>query len=323
MSHYLKQAFYDGLNVLDTDELLSAIAEHVTIKGEWETGVVSPSLVATECRLSRLKRFLGDDPQPGFKRLAVRAGVADPVTQMNFLRGFCMEGAIVASLKTALGPSRVMGHAPTLVFKWRYKGDDFLLSNWKQKGITFSGHPDLMVWSENVELELIQVKTPSIYKLDRIQRMGAEEALKNYRAQMATEMYIGRRMGYPIQRNHLLMASWEGTPKISEPRCSVITMEWSESLAQIPEEVGRQIIQDYDQAYTMGRWPQPYPIHKWDSFPCSYCNYSRLADLNTIGCEEQGEWERFAESGETRITVPVPTDDPQVIPIKRRRRRSA
>lgn len=324
--HYLKEAFYDGLKILDTDEVLEAIAVHVTLKGEWTTGVVSPSLVSAECRLARLKKFIGDDPQPGFKRLAVRAGVADPVTQLNFLRGFCMEGAIVAALKAALGPNRIMGHAPSLVFKWRYKGDDPLLSMWSNgqgqtAGIVFSGHPDMMVWSDNVELELVQIKTPSIYKLERIQRMGVEDALKTYRAQMATEMYIGRRMGYPIQRSHLLLASWEGTPKMSDPHCRVVTMEWEEGLATIPEEVARTIIQDYDAAYTMGQWPQAYPIHKWDSWPCNYCNYSRTADFETIGCEEQGEWARHAESGETRLTVPVPDkNDPQVIPMRRRRR---
>lgn len=322
--HYLKEAFYDGLKVLDTDEVLQAIATHITLPGEWEKGVVSPSLVATECRLARLKKFIGDDPQPGLKRLAVRAGVADAVTQLNFTRGFCMEGAIVACLKAALGPSRIMGHAPTLLFKWRYKGDDFLLSNWQQKGIAFAGHPDMLVWSEDVELELVQIKTPSIYKLERIQKMGAEDALVTYRAQMATEMYIGRRMGYPINRSHLLLASWEGTPKITDPHCRVVTMEWEESMATIPEEIGRQLIQDYDSAYTMDRWPQAYPVHKWGSFPCSYCQYSRLADFSTIGCEEQGEWTRFAESGETRITVPLPDqNDPQIVPLKKRRRRSA
>ncbi len=319
--HYLKQAFYDGLRILDTDEILEAIAAHVTLKGEWETGVVSPSLVATECRLARLKKFLGDGPQPGFQRLAVRAGQADAVTQLNFLRGFCMEGAIVTCLSAALGPSRIMGHAPSLVFKWRYQGDNFLLSNWQQKGIAFAGHPDLMVWSDKVELELVQVKTPSIYKLERIQKLGPDDALKTYRAQMATELYIGRKMGYPLQRSHLLLASWEGTPKINDPHCHVVTMEWDESLSLIPETVGQQLIEDYDQAYTVDRWPEPYPIHKWDSFPCSYCNYSRTANFETIGCEEQGEWTRYAESGETRLTVPLPNpQDPQVIPIKRRRR---
>lgn len=329
--HYLKQAFYAGLNKLDTDELLEAIAKHVTVKGVWETGVVSPSLVATQCRLARLKKFLGDEAQPGFKRLAVRAGAADPITQLNFLRGFCMEGAIVAALISVLGESRIMGNAPSLLFRWRYQGDDFQLSSWQrgeQRGMVFAGHPDMMVWSEGTqqsnwvpELELIQIKTPSIYKFERVDKLGDEDALETYRGQMATEMYIGRRMGYPIQRSHLLLATWEGTPKITDPHCRIATMEWHESLAQIPEEVGRQLIQDYDAAYTMGQWPAPYPQHKWDSWPCQYCNFSRLATFDTIGCEEQSEWERFAQSGDTRLTVPqVDQNDPQVIPMRRRRR---
>lgn len=317
--HWLKEAFLDGLRLYDTDELLEAIATHVTLKGEWEIGVVSPSLVATECRLARLKKFLGDDPQPGFKRLAVRAGHADATTQLNFIRGFTMEGAIVAALTRSLGQHRIMGHAPSLLFRWRYRGDDLMLSMWKQ-GMVFSGHPDLMVWSPDVELELVQIKSPTIFKLERIERMGDEDALQSYRAQMATEMYIGRRMGYPIKRSHLLLASSEGTPKVSEPRCRIVTLEWHESMATIPEEIARQIIKDYDAAYTLGEWPIAYPQHKWDSWPCSYCAWSRLATFDTIGCEEQSEWQRHAETGETRLTIPQPRDgDPQIVRLRRRR----
>lgn len=324
-NHYLREAFYDGLRVLDTDEILQAIAEHVTIKGVWETGVISPSLVANQCRLARLKTFLGDDPQPGMKRMAVRAGQPDAVTNLNFIRGFTMEGMIVKALITALGQNRLMGNAPTLLFRWRYQGDDALLSLWHNQGMVFSGHPDVMVWSEQGELELVQIKTPSIYKLERVERMKDEEALKTYRAQMATEMYIGRRIGWPIQRSHLLLASWEATPKIDDPHCRVVSLEWDESLATIPEQIAREIIQDYDAAYTLNRWPAAYPPHRADTFPCSYCKFARLGGFDTIGCEEQGEWERFAETGETRLTVPLPDpQNPQIIPIrKRRQRRSA
>jgi hypothetical protein len=141
---------------------------------------------------------------------------------------------------------------------------------------------------------------------------------------MATEMYIGRNMGYPIQRSWLLLASWEGTPKFSDPHCRVIPMEWSNSLSMIPEEIGRQLIQDHNAADMLGRWPEAYPIHKHDSWPCSYCQYSRLADFETIGCEEQEQWVRHNETGETRLTADPPDlDNPQIIPLKRKRRRSA
>lgn len=316
MTHWLKQAFYNGLKILDTDEILEAIASHVTLKGEWEDGVISPSLAATECPLARLKRFCGDDAQPGFKRLAVRSGEPDAITQLNFLRGFCMEGAIVASLRAAIGDSRIMGHAPSLLFRWQYKGDDFLLSNWKGSGMVFSGHPDMMVWSEEPELELVQIKSPSIHKLERVQRLGKEEALKSYRAQMATELYIGRRLGYPLQRSHLLMVSWEGTPKISDPHCMIATMEWDESLAQIPEEIGRQTIRDYDRAYTVGQWPEPYPVHRADTFPCSYCKYSRGGSVSGAACHEQWAWDLYKEAAERWAQKPEehePPDLPRIL----------
>jgi hypothetical protein len=324
-NHYLRDAFYAGLKQIDTDEMMHAVAEHTTLKGEWLTGVVSPSLTANECRLSRLKVFLGDDPQPGFKWMAVRAGEPDAVTQLNFIRGFTMEGVVVTALKRSLGLNRIMGHAPTLVFKWRYKGDDIQLSMYNQ-GMIFAGHPDMMVWSDhqNPQLELVQIKAPSIFKFERQQRLGDEDVLKSYRSQMATEMYIGRKMGYPIRRSHLMMVSWEGTPKMDNPHCLVVTMEWNDSLEQIPEQIARELIQDYDRAYTMGIWPEPYPEHRADSWPCNYCKFHRLGGFDMIGCTEQQEWERYTTSGETRLTTPAPDPtNPKILTMKSRRRRSA
>jgi hypothetical protein len=314
--------------------LLGAIAQHISAKGEWETGVVSPSLTANQCRLARLKIFLGDDPQPGLKAMHVRAGQPDPITQLNYVRGFTVEGAVVSALKLALGDNRIMGHAPSLLFRWRYQGDDVALSTWgspARPGMVFAGHPDVMVWSEGdrrsryqPELELVQIKTPTIYKFERVARLGDEDALDSYRSQMATEMYIGRKMGYPIQRNHLMMVTTEGTPKISDPHCRIVTMEWDESLATIPEQIGRELVDDVRAARTTNRWPEAYPVHRADVWPCSYCRYPRMGSFGLIGCEEQPEWARFAASGETRITAPVADpDDPQIVRLRRSRRRSA
>lgn len=309
-SHYLKDAFFDGLNLIDTDEMLSCVAEHTTLKGEWLHGVVSPSLTANECRLARLKIFLGDDPQPGFKRMAVRAGQPDSITQLNFLRGFMMEGVVVTALKQALGSNYIMGHAPTLVFKWRYKGDDIQLSMWGQ-GMTFMGHPDMMIWNQAQvpELELVQIKAPSIFKFERAQRLGDQDVLKSYRAQMATEMYIGRRMGYPIRRSHLMMVSWEGSVKIDNPHCRVTTMEWDESLATIPEQVARELIEDYDRAYTLGQWPEPFPEHRADTWPCSYCKFGRLPNRTGPSCTEQWAWDLYNDADERTQKTGSPAPD--------------
>jgi hypothetical protein len=318
--HYLREAFFDGLRAVDVDDMLLRVAEHTTVKGEWSTGVISPSLVATECRLARLKIFLADDPQPGLKHMAVRAGQPDAVTHLNFLRGFLGEGVVVTALKAVMGEGRIFGNAPSLVFKWRYRGDDLQLSMWNQ-GMIFAGHPDMLVFNNENEMEIIQIKAPSIFKFERMQRLGDDDALKSYRAQMATEMYIGRHLGFPIRRSHLMMVSWEGTPKINDPHCRIVTLPWHDSLATIPEQVAREVIEDYDRAYTIGVWPEPYAEHRADVYPCSYCRFARLASFDTIGCTEQQEWERYEETGLTRLTVPPPSaEDANILPLRRRRR---
>jgi len=333
--HFLKTAFWEGLTSLDVKASLAGAVEHLGEEGEWERNVISPSLVGTECRLSRLKRFLGDDPQPGVTGMGMRAGVRDPVTMINFLRGFYYEALVVPALEQSLGKAAIVGRAPTLLFRWRYDpanpglcgdADDLKLSMWSQQGkqgMVFAGHPDLLIQDPEHDwgLATVQIKCPSIFKLERIQRMGDEDALKTYRGQMITEMYIGRRMGYPIQRAYLFLGSLEAiASKERSPHVHVVELEWEDVMRTVPEEIGREIVQDYDRAVGFGEWPAAYKEAAWDSFPCSYCQYSRLGNFETIGCEEQSEWTRFAETGLTRLTAAVPEEATNVIPLRRRRR---
>jgi len=342
--HFLEQALLDGLRELDVPELLKLQIQHNSAEGEWETGVVSPSLVGLECRLARLKKFLGHDPQPGLKHMGVRQGFPDPNSKINMLRGFNFEGIAVAALKHVLGTT-VAGHAPTLLFRWRYQGDDPLLSMWVrmtkargsynpdgsradelENGMVFAGHPDVMVLDpdHDNELALVQIKCPRISKCERIKRMGPKEALENYRAQMVTEMYIGRKMGWPISRSYLLVGTMEGNftgaKHGADPYLDVIELPWHDSMRTIPEEVARQLVQDADAARISGEIPAPYKESAWDSYPCSYCNFSRLGNFETIGCTEHEQWERFKQTGMTRLTEPLPDEDTgKVVRLRRRR----
>src|SRR5262249_15678447 len=151
----------------------------------------------TVCRLARLKRFMGHGPQPGVTDMGYRQGIVDPVSRLNFVRGFDMEGIVVPALKATLGVA-VVDHAPTLLFRWRYEGDHPLLSMWTTRefargtysygkpveqlanGIVFAGHPDVLIEdaSHDYELALVQIKCPSLFKLERILRLGEQDALE-------------------------------------------------------------------------------------------------------------------------------------------------
>lgn len=325
--HFLEQALLDGLRELDVPELLKLQIEHNSAEGTWETGVVSPSLVGTTCRLARMKRFLGHDPQPGMKHMGVRAGWPDPNSKINMLRGFNFEGIVVAALRHQLGAA-VIGSAPTLLVRWRYQGEDSLLAGYAHRvmtkvgkqeflesstaGMVFAGHPDVMVQDPDHghALSLVQVKCPRISKCERIKRMGAAEALENYRAQMATEMYIARMMGWPVERNYLLVGTMEGNftgaKHGADPYLDVVELPWSDSMRTIPEEIGRMLVEDAERARLTGEIPEPYASNKWDSYPCSYCNFSRLGDFERIGCEEHQQWEQHRLHGTTRLTEEAP-----------------
>jgi hypothetical protein len=337
--HFLEQSLLDGLRSLDVPELLKLQIEHNSAEGEWERGVISPSLVGISCRLARLKKFLGHDPQPGLKHMGVRQGFPDPNSKINMLRGFNFEGIVVAALRHVLS-SAVVGAAPTLLFRWRYQGEDGPLSNWRSplgplaqmvpeiiasqpRGMVFAGHPDVLIQDPDHDhaLSLIQVKCPRIAKCERIKRLGPSDALETYRAQMVTEMYIGRAMGWPIERSYLLIGTMEGNftgAKSQDPYLDVIELPWHESMRLIPEEVARELAQDAEAARE-GQWPAAYPESAWDAYPCSYCNYSRLGNFETIGCTEPQQWEQHARHGTTRLTQPLPDERPGTVVRTRKR----
>jgi hypothetical protein len=108
---------------------------------------------------------------------------------------------------------------------------------------------------------------------------------------MATELFICRMAGFPVVRNNLMMATFEGTPKIPEAKALSFDMDWTESMAHMVLEEGRSIRADYEKAQETGEHPAAYSVAKADQFPCSYCNYPRQAESNAMAaCNDHARW---------------------------------
>lgn len=292
MAHWIAEAIRLGLEELDVDAALEQAAKHITTKGEWEKGVISPSLVGKECRLQRLKVFMGMPPRPGQKHyMALRAGRPDAVSVVNMTRGFFAEGLLVAALEKSLG-QRVLAKAPT--FNPRYVDE--------HTGMIFAGHPDMLVIGDYDEPELIQFKSPSVFKLDRVEK-DPQDAMRSYMPQLATELYICRnspavtQWGYIPVRNNLALFSWEMTVKNTKPRVIVAPLEWDETLASIPVTIADELEEDVIRAREFGIWPEAKPEHQYDVWPCSYCAFSRLGDYTDPAnilpkCDDHKAWEK-------------------------------
>lgn len=302
MSHdssgkWIAEAVQLGCELIDVDEMLGEIAKHVTTKGEWEKGVISPSLIGRVCRLQRLKVFLGHPAMPGVpNHMASSMGLPSSIGLINMTRGFLAEGLIVTALIRALG-DRVLAHAPT--FAPRYVDP--------QTNQIHTGHPDILVIGEDGQPELIQVKCPSVNKFERAVKMGDEDALETYMPQMVEEMFITRNcapdgmstitnaVSSLVVRNNLVLFAWEHTGKDTKPRVRVVPLDWHESLSTIPLTAAAEIEEDVAAALAMGVWPEAYPEHQWNTWPCAYCPFSRLGDYTDPDkilpkCDDHERW---------------------------------
>jgi hypothetical protein len=278
VSHWLKDVIIEGMTMLDVEDALAAQGAHFAQKGEWRKGVISPSLVSVNCPLQRVKIFLGLDPVPGVApRMATKAGRPDPVSLVSMVRGFDAEALVLAAIRKAM-PTWVIDAAPTFEVDWV----DTI------NGYHYAGHPDVLGYQNS--LELVQIKCPSVFKLERVEKLGDDDALASYMPQMVTEMFIARKAGIPVERNHLVLFSPEGTPKQNTPRIYIATLEWEESMATIPEQAAREIHDAAAQALVFNRWPEAYPKTSWDVWPCGYCRYARLGDLEVPACDDHEKW---------------------------------
>ena len=295
MSHWLEDAITQGMTSLDVDEVLAAQVRHLSQEGEWRKGVISPSLVATSCPLQRVKIFLGQDPVPGQKpHMASKAGRPDPVSLVNMVRGFDGEGFILAAIRRFL-PYWVLDSAPTFKVEWT---DPIT-------GYQYAGHPDVLAQGAfpedqpSGEYSLVQIKCPSVFKMDRVEKRGDDDALATYLPQMATEMFIARQAGLNVVANHLVLFSWEGTPKNTRPRLKAITVDWEPSLATIPEQAAKEIHDNAQKALMFNQWPEAFAKTSWDVWPCGYCRYARLGDLEVPACDDHEKWRSDARRQRT------------------------
>ena len=282
MSHWLEDGIHQGLADMDVEEALAAQSKHFGEKGEWQKGVISPSLVSVSCRLQRVKIFLGLNPVPGAPpRMAMRAGRPDSVSLLNMVRGFDAEGLLLEALRRSY-PEHVIDAAPK--FEVNFFDHD--------TGYRYAGHPDVFMRlpKDGAGVGFVQIKSVTGFKMDRILRKGDQDALDTYLPQMATELYIGRRNGLELAESNLLLLSWEGTPKSSRPRIKAITLPWEDSLATIPEVAAEQIHDDAARALMFNIWPEALPATSWDVWPCSYCRFARLGDLDVPACDDHEKW---------------------------------
>jgi hypothetical protein len=286
VSHWLEDSVIQGLSGMDVEEALQAQAKHFGEKGEWQKGVISPSLVSVSCRLQRVKIFLGLTPIPFQEaRMATRAGRPDAISLLNMVRGFDAEGLILEALRRVY-PEHVIDAAPK--FEVTFFDHD--------TGHRFAGHPDVLMRlpEDQAGLGLVQIKSVTGFKMDRILRKGDSDALETYLPQMATELFISRRAGLEVVQNNLIMLSWEGTPKSSRPRLKAITLDWDDSLATIPEVAAEEIRDDAARALMFNQWPQALPTTSWDVWPCSYCRFARLGDFEVPACDDHEAWRNDA-----------------------------
>lgn len=288
MSHWLEDALLEGLTDLDIPDAVASMANHLTTEGEWRKGVISPSLVAVQCPLARVKIFLGLPSTPMLPdRVAVRAGRPDFNSTIAMTRGMVGEALILAALRRSLGDA-IIDSAPKFHVEWTDP----------ETGYQYAGHPDVLIYRD--VLELIQIKTPTSYKIDRVEKFGEQEALKSYLPQMATELFITRKQGIPVMANHLLLFSWDSLPKNNRPRVKAITLDWDASLATIPQEAAEQIHVNATTALAQNVWPAAYPVTSWDVWPCSYCRYARLGSFDVPACDDHDKWRSTNEEVQNR-----------------------
>ncbi len=318
MSHWLIDALQEGLESIEHSELVRLAMLHANAPGEWAPRKVRPSLIAEECRLARIKKFRGHDPQPGVPgNGAMKGGRPSAGTAIHFYRGYVAEGMAVTALNRVsrsyqtldelrsadgrgggatqvthqgLGryPFDVLGCSPWMLFEHRQPSES-MGHGWID--IPYQAHPDMVIATDQ-GIELVQVKCPSMWAFQRYQKDGGASIRKRYEPQAIAEMAIGRLMGLPIQRNHILVFALEGALPGSDAAkdgqeilSEVVTVEWEDGHDRFVEAIAEEILED-DARAGRGEWPVAYPLGtRW---PCDYCLYPR-AEMTS--CEENERWE--------------------------------
>jgi hypothetical protein len=300
VSHWLVDQLQLGLQLVDQPDLVRGAAEHCLLedpdRDSRPSRRISPTLIAEECRLARIKRYRKHDPQPGWKWRATKSGRPSASSNMHTLRGMFAEGMAVTALR-ATG-MQILGVSPTCVFE----AEEFTETMYEEAGylrprsINWLGYPDIVFLREG-RCELIQMKCPSVHAITRYKRDGSASLERRYAPQATAEMHIGRLLGMPIERNHILCFAFEGTlPGSDEAKAGrelhavAHTVEWQDGMDAFCRRVAEEILED-DAEAERANWPAPYAADYWNKWPCSYCNYPRVSDGTQTTCEEHSAWE--------------------------------
>jgi hypothetical protein len=302
VSHWLIEALEQGLRDTPTDQLQEAAGRHLLAKDEFRTEGggehkrISPTLMASECRLQRLKRYRGHGPLPGVTARNYRQGQPSATSSMHFLRGYLNEGMAAAAL-SSVGAEygfEVLGVSPVMKFECTVRLGQ--AEGWPVA--SFLAYPDMVIVHDG-EIELVQLKCPSVFAVQRYRRNGGTDLRRRYEPQAIAEMFCGIQIGLPIVRNHILASSFEGfLPSSEEARSGlevnavVETVEWDPSgMEQWVLSVAQEILED-DRNADRGQWVPAYPAETADKWPCSYCGHVRVP-MNgaTATCEENHLWE--------------------------------
>jgi hypothetical protein len=278
MKHWLELALTEALSSIDPEVLLTDIAHHINPEEKYHAtvGKIRPSLIADNCPLAQMKKMHNHGPQPGMTWVSARNGRPNAGTGMNYLRGWAMEGLVVAALERT-SYCKILGKSPDLVFKHA----------------NLEAHPDVLVEFMGKPL-LIQIKNPSVFAFERMAKSGEESALTRYLPQVAAELYIGRQAGYQLEQATILAVTWEPWPPTVTLDHGLKTLIWD--LEWNPEMEGLILheIEKLQTAYALtgqGQWPQPFPASAFDKFPCTYCKYARLPNIGIVACDDTKAWE--------------------------------
>jgi hypothetical protein len=276
--HWIEQTITEGLALTDQKIRLQKTAQHLLDQstGVWTAGRIRPSLIADPCPLSQVKKFLGHTAQPGFSWGATRNGRPNGGTALNFDRGFFAEAMIVTAIEDS-GRCKIIGRSPGTVFT---------------ADPDYEAHPDVVIETDEKEIELIQIKCPSVFMFSRIaNNRGASRG--RYYDQLMTEMYVGRKMGIPIVRTNLVLFTLEAkVPGITQSdglNMIVEVFDWTSNGDVLVEHKAEEIRANVAKAKA-GNWPLAYPISKALDYPCSYCSYARAPEKGIVGCEENDKW---------------------------------
>ena len=264
----------DALRSMPADELRVKAAQHMERPGQWDPGLIRPSMIAQSCMLAAAHQYYGHTGRPNWTGAPLRRGRPNAVTSLNFLRGYALEAVVVSALLSRQELVQIVVSPEPVEAELA--------------GIRLEAHPDLVVIDTGAPgskgLQLIQIKSPSVFAFEH-----NDELSDTYRAQVEAEMTICHLAGYPVTTGHVLSVSWEGFGRGRDGiriRCHHVA--WDEDVHRRTASTIRELHDAMGKPHAI----KPLPLGLARTFPCSYCQFSRVPREDGVpGCaQEVWEW---------------------------------